>query len=79
MARYSLEVVGAESDEATVPWREMESFELPAVGERGEVATRAVLPDAEGVVAFIRNNPNLDGNPWTVFLSEQTTGGTTLI
>ena len=45
----------------------------------GEVDANAVLPNAYGTVAFIRNNPNLSANPWMVYLMDQATDTTTLV
>ena len=45
----------------------------------GEVGASAVLPNAYGRVAFIRNNPALAGNPWMVYLMDQATDTTTAV
>ena len=45
----------------------------------GSAAPLAVFPDAPGVAAFIRHNPNLTNNPRMVHLTDHTTDTTTLV
>jgi len=79
LADAFVDVVGLEREALGDDWEEVPIGDGGQAPVSGEVVVQAVLPDAEGLVAFIRSNPNLTNNPWMVYVMDQHTDSTTLV